>query len=70
MYYLSWASFYAVSDSICGPYKTMGNLGMSQDHASFFHWNEQWFMAFTVDETVEKNYRAVNKSYHLFRHYW
>ena len=63
MYYLSWASFYAVSDSICGPYKTMGNLGMSQDHASFFPWNEQWFMAFTVDETIKKCSRAAGICY-------
>jgi len=63
IYYLSWASFYATSDNVYGPYKTVGNLGLSGDHGSFFEWNEQWFKAFTVDETVGKMRRATGIAY-------
>ncbi len=47
-YYLSWASFYAESDSVYGPYRYRGNIGASPDHGSFFQWRGQWFHAFTV----------------------
>ena len=61
-YYLSWASFYAVSDSVYGPYKLIGNVGASPDHGNFFEWNNQWFQAFTVlDPTL--NHRASGICY-------
>ena len=63
LYYLTWASFWAVSDSVYGPYVTKGNLGLSHDHGSFFEWHNQWFKAFTVDETVGKMRRATGLAY-------
>lgn len=48
LYYLSWASFYAVSTSVYGPYEYRGNIGASPDHGSFFSWKGQWYNAFTV----------------------
>ncbi|TVQ25436.1 MAG: hypothetical protein EA383_08375 [Spirochaetaceae bacterium] len=48
LYYLSWASFYAVSESVYGPYRMQGNIGASPDHGSFFSWRGQWFHAFTI----------------------
>ena len=63
IYYLTWASYYATSDNIYGPYKLRGNLNLSTDHGSFFEWNEQWFMAFTVDETLHKMRRATGIAY-------
>ncbi|MDX2186022.1 MAG: family 43 glycosylhydrolase [Opitutaceae bacterium] len=47
-YYLTWGSFHAVSDSIHGPYRYLGNFGASHDHGSFFSWRGQDFNAFTV----------------------
>lgn len=48
LYYLSWASFYAVSTSVYGPYEYRGNIGASPDHGSFFCWKGQWYNAFTI----------------------
>lgn len=47
-YILSWAAEYAVADSVYGPYRYAGNLGVSEDHGSFFSWHGQDFFAFTV----------------------
>lgn len=47
-YYLTFASYYAVSDSVYGPYLLMGNTGASADHGSYFEWNNQLFNAFTI----------------------
>lgn len=47
-YYLTWASHFAVSDSVYGPYEYRGNIAASKDHGSFFFWNNQWFKSFTV----------------------
>lgn len=47
-YYLTWASNYAMADNIYGPYKYIGNIGVSIDHGSFFKLNGQWFNAFTI----------------------
>ena len=63
VYYLTWASYWATSDSIYGPYKLRGNLGLSHDHGSFFQWHNQWFKAFTVDETIGKMRRATGLAY-------
>ena len=63
VYYLTWASFWATSDSVYGPYTTRGNLGLSHDHGSFFAWRGQWFKAFTVDETINKMRRATGLAY-------
>ena len=67
IYYLTWASYYATSDSVYGPYVTRGNLGLSADHGSFFQWRGQWFKAFTVDETIGKMRRATGLAYIHFR---
>lgn len=61
-YYLSWASHYAVSDHIYGPYEYVGNLGVSEDHGSFFEWNNQWFKTFTIFDNT-KYYRASGICY-------
>jgi len=67
VYYLTWASYYATSDNVYGPYTTRGNINLSTDHGSFFEWNEQWFMAFTVDETIDHIRRATGIAYIHFR---
>lgn len=47
-YYLTYGGFYAVSDSVYGPYKFMGHTGASFDHTSYLEWNGQIFNAITV----------------------
>ena len=47
-YYLSYGGFYAVSDSVYGPYRFVGHTGSSIDHTSFFEWNGQLFQAVTI----------------------
>ncbi len=47
-YYLTWASFYATSKNLYGPYTFRGNFGASPDHGSFFSMNNQDFNAFTI----------------------
>lgn len=65
-YYLSWGSKYAVSDSVYGPYNYMGNIGISEDHGSFFSWNGQDFCAFTVFDPT-KFYRSTGICYIHYR---
>ena len=66
LYYLSWASFYAVSQEVYGPYRLVGNIGASPDHGSYFEWNGQWFHAFTVlDPSL--TYRATGLCYIHYR---
>jgi len=67
IYYLSWGSYYATSDNVYGPYTTRGNLNLSIDHTSVFQWNNQWFMAFTIEETVKYCRRATGIAYVHFR---
>lgn len=52
-YYLCYASFYAVSDSVYGPYTFRGNVGVSSDHGSYIEWNGQWFKSFTVQDPTD-----------------
>ena len=59
IYYLSWASYYATSDNIYGPYTYRGNLNLTMDHTSVFEWHGQWFMAFTVNETITDHIRRA-----------
>jgi len=49
-YYLSYGGFYAISDSIYGPYKFVGHTSASIDHTSYFEWNSQIFNAITVED--------------------
>jgi arabinoxylan arabinofuranohydrolase len=66
LYYLSWASYYAISGSVYGPYKLAGNIGASSDHSSFFKWNNQCFNAFTIyDPSVY--FRATGLCYVHYR---
>ena len=61
-YYLSWASHYATSDNVYGPYTYVGNVGSANDHGNFFEWNNQWFQSFTIyDPTI--SYRATGLCY-------
>ncbi len=66
-YYLTWASYYATSDSVYGPYTTRGNLNLSLDHGSVFSWRGQWFMAFTVDQSIDCHRRATGLAYIHYR---
>jgi len=66
-YYLTWASYYATSDNVYGPYVTRGNMNLTTDHGSFFEWHNQWFMAFTVNETIQKMRRATGIAYIHYR---
>ena len=52
-YYLSYGGFYAISDSVYGPYKFTGHTEASIDHTSFCEWNGQIFNAITVDESAK-----------------
>lgn len=65
-YYLSWASKYAVSESVYGPYTTMGNLRLSDDHGSFFSFKGQDFNAFTIFEPT-KYFRSTGLCYVHYR---
>lgn len=47
-YYLTWGSFYAISDTVYGPYKYIGNIGVSEDHGSYLEYHGQIFHAFTI----------------------
>lgn len=49
-YYLSYGGFYAVSDSVYGPYKYMGHTGATVDHSSYCEWNGQLFNTITVND--------------------
>lgn len=61
-YYLTFASNYAISDNIYGPYHYRGNTGASADHGSYFSWNGQLFNAFTIfDPTM--TYRSSGICY-------
>ena len=62
-YYLTWASYYATSDNVYGPYKFRGNINLTTDHGSFFDWNGQSYMAFTVSETLRSARRATGFAY-------
>lgn len=62
IYYLSWGSFYAMSDCVYGPYTYCGSLGISEDHGSFFSWNGQDFYAFTIFDPTNF-YRATGLCY-------
>lgn len=66
LYYLSWDSHYATSESIHGPYTYRGCIGVSHDHGSFFSWRGQWFNAFTIfDPSVY--HRATGLCYVHYR---
>lgn len=66
LYYLTWASFYATSSKLYGPYEFRGNIGASPDHGSFFSWNGQDFSAFTVFDP-HFVHRATGLSYVHYR---
>ncbi len=67
VYYLTWASFYATADNVYGPYTLRGNIGLTHDHGSFFEWNGQQFMAFTVNESRNQPRRATGLAYIHYR---
>jgi len=67
IYYLTWASYYATSDNVYGPYVFRGNLNLTTDHGSFFEWNGQSYMAFTVSETIRSARRATGFAYIHYR---
>ena len=66
IYYLSWASFYAISDNVYGPYTYVGNVNASRDHGSFFFWNNQWFCSFTVFDPYY-HYRSSGLTYVFYK---
>ena len=61
-YYLSFGGFYAISDSVYGPYKYMGHNGASIDHTSYCEWNGQLFHTITVNDYYG-SYRASGICY-------
>ena len=44
-YYLTHSSYYAISDSVYGPYVHMGNTDCNIDHGSFFSYQNQTYFA-------------------------
>lgn len=66
VYYLSWASHYAVSHDIYGPYQYIGNTGASNDHGNFFQWKNQWFQSFTIYDPIPFH-RATGLCYIHYR---
>lgn len=61
-YYLSYGGFYAIADSVYGPYRFMGHTGSTIDHSSFCEWNGQLFQAITVKEQTDR-YRSSGLCY-------
>jgi len=60
-YYLTWQSFYAVSDNVYGPYQYVGNTNAAFEHGCYFEWNNQWFHAYGVqDPTATYRNTALN----------
>lgn len=66
IYYLSWGSNYATSESVYGPYRYRKTLGISEDHSSFFSWNGQDFCAFTIFDP-NNFYRSAGICYIHYR---
>lgn len=66
LYYLSWASHYAVSNCVYGPYKYVGNTGAGNDHGNFFEWKNQWFQSFTIYDPTQFH-RATGLCYIHYR---
>ena len=66
LFYLTWASWYATSESIYGPYTTRGNVGISEDHGSWFEWNGQDFYAYTILDPY-RFYRSTGLCYVHYR---
>ena len=62
LYYLSFGSAYAVSESVYGPYEFRGTLGASADHGCFFSWRGQDYHAFTVNDPT-CFYRSAGLTY-------
>ncbi len=60
-YYLSYGGFYAIADSVYGPYRFIGHTASTIDHSSFFEWNGQLFQAITVKE--QEYYRSSGLCY-------
>lgn len=65
-YYLSWASHYAIADTVYGPYHYVGNTGAGNDHGNFFEWNNQWFQSFTIYDPTQFH-RATGLCYVHYR---
>lgn len=61
-YYLTFASNYAISESVYGPYRYLGNTGASTDHGSYLQWQGQLFNAFTIFDP-SSTYRASGICY-------
>ena len=61
-YYLSYGGFYAISDSVYGPFHFIGSTASTVDHSSFCEWNGQLFQAITVKEQTEM-YRSSGLCY-------
>ena len=61
-YYLSYGGFYAVAESVYGPYHFVGHTASTIDHSSFCEWNGQLFQAITVNEQTER-YRSSGLCY-------
>lgn len=57
-YYLTHSSFYAVSDSVYGPYQYVGNTGCNIDHGSFFTYHNQTYFASGGMDNPDRYIRA------------
>ena len=57
IYYLTWGNKYAMSESLKGPYRYIGDF-MDGGHGSVFEWKGQWY---TIQENHETNafYRGI-----------
>lgn len=61
-YYLTYAGHVALSDTVYGPYRYVGNTAAALDHGSYFSWRGQLYNAFTIfDSSVW--YRATGLCY-------
>ena len=74
IYYLSWSSFYAVSNSVYGPYEyrgtvikpellapeyRKGNVWIDR-HGNFFEFNNQWY--YVVNDASQPGYKGVYRA--------
>lgn len=58
VYYLTHASYYAVSDNVYGPYIHRGHIGFTNDHGAFFTYHNQTYFAAGGMDNANRYFRS------------
>lgn len=66
IYYLTYASYYAVSENVYGPYTHKGHIGFTNDHGAFFTYHNQTYFAAGGMDNANRYFRS---SYMVPCHY-